>query len=104
MKINEDKQLGPYFIGRKIVVPTNDAEIDSEVFKAAFKNKVIMYLFDDAAKQKRASLFAGVEKNSNRYSEICDEFDSKGMRIFNSKICDSVNIIEDSEPNSEMDE
>ena len=31
-------------------------------FTRIFKNKVIMYLFDDAAKQKRASLFAGCEE------------------------------------------
>ncbi len=85
-KINEDKQLGPYFISRKIVVPENGNEIDSEKFVKVFKNKVIMYLFEDAAKQKRATVFEGCFQNSTRYSEICREFDEKGIGIFNHDI------------------
>jgi len=85
-KINEDKQLGPYFLSRKIVVPESGNEIDSEKFCEAFKNKVIMYLFEDAAKQKRPSLFEGCFENSSRYSEICKEFDEKGVGIFNHEI------------------
>lgn len=103
LKINEDKQLGPYFIGRKTVVPKNGNEIDPIVFNSVFKNKVLMYLFDDAAKQKRAALFAGVEKHNNRYSSICEEFDSKGMCIFNSKICEQVVSIKDTDSYSEAD-
>ena len=42
-----------------------------------------MYLFDDAAKQKRVSLFGGCdEKAKNQYSKICAEFDTKGVFIF----------------------
>ncbi len=85
-KINEDKQLGPYFIARRIVVPENGDEIDSRRFIDAFKNKVIMYLFEDAARQKRPSLFEGCSENSSRYSEICREFELKGIRIFNQEI------------------
>jgi len=84
--INEDKQLGPYFLSRNIVVPENGSEIDSEKFCTAFKNKVIMYLFEDAARQKRQDLFKGCFNNFNRYSEICHEFDLKGVGIFNEVI------------------
>lgn len=82
-KINEDKQMGPYFISRNVVVPEEGNEIDREKFAAVFKNKVIMYLFEDAAKQKRTSLFQGCFENNSRYSEICKEFDVKGIGIFN---------------------
>ena len=42
-----------------------------------------MYLFDDAAKQKRTALFSGCdEKVQNQYSKICSEFDKKGVSIF----------------------
>ncbi len=82
-KINEDKQLGPYFIARKIVVPETGNEIDSKKFIETFKNKVIMYLFEDAAKQKRQSLFEGCFDSCERYSDICREFDQKGIGIFN---------------------
>ena len=85
-KINEDKQLGPYFISRSIVVPPEGDEIDRERFIRVFKNKVIMYLFEDAARQKRAKLFEGCFQNSTRYSEICREFDMKGIGIFNHDI------------------
>ncbi|MGF6376538.1 5-methylcytosine-specific restriction protein B [Clostridiales Family XIII bacterium PM5-7] len=85
-KVNEDKQLGPYFIPKKIVVPINGNEIDREAFVNTFKNKVLMYLFEDAAKQKRSSLFEGCFDNSSRYSEICKEFEIKGIGIFNSEI------------------
>ncbi len=85
-KINEDKQLGPYFISKNIVVPPNGEKIDRDKFIRTFKNKVIMYLFEDAAKQKRAKLFEGCSKNSNRYSEICREFEEKGIDIFNKDI------------------
>lgn len=57
--------------------------IDPAVFNRIFKNKVIMYLFDDAAKQKRITLFGGCdEKAKNQYSKICREFDTKGVYIF----------------------
>lgn len=85
-KINEDKQLGPYFIARNIVVPEVGTEIDAKRFAETFKSKVIMYLFEDAAKQKRPTLFEGCFQNSSRYSEICREFDEKGIGIFNSAI------------------
>ena len=85
-KINEDKQLGPYFIARSIVIPETGTEIDKKRFSDTFKSKVIMYLFEDAAKQKRSSLFEGCFQNSSRYSEICKEFDEKGIGIFNSAI------------------
>lgn len=80
-KVNEDKLMGPYFISKKNL-PEGEM-IDTAVFTRIFKNKVIMYLFDDAAKQKRITLFGGCdEKAKNQYSKICREFDTKGVYIF----------------------
>ena len=93
--VNEDKLMGPFFIkldSYKIEVKSdasNPAESDkksyepilSDKFFDVFKNKVLMYLFDDAAKQKRKDFFQGVE-NSNRYSVICKEFEVNGLQIF----------------------
>jgi len=94
-KINEDKQLGPYFISRNIVVPANDGtEIDSEKFCDVFKNKVLMYLFDDAAKQKRGKLFEGSAKGQTRYSKICEAFDEQGIGIFHADIQSRVRILD----------
>lgn len=91
-KINEDKQLGPYFISRSIVVPENGGtEIDSERFKETFKNKVLMYLFEDAARQRRNKLFDQKDGiNTNRYSELCSAFDKYGINIFNEEIQSKV--------------
>lgn len=84
-KVNEDKLMGPYFISKKNL-PEGET-IDPVVFTRIFKNKVIMYLFDDAAKQKRITLFGGCdEKAKNQYSKICREFDVKGVYIF----CDAI--------------
>lgn len=80
-KINEDKLLGPYFLSRKIVVPRTGNEINSDIFISTFKSKVLMYLFEDAAKQKRASLFDGC-RDTTQYSSICEEFDKIGIEIF----------------------
>ena len=80
-KVNEDKLLGPYFIAKKNL-PDGDV-IDPAAFIRIFKNKIIMYLFEDAAKQRRSALFGGCNESSkNQYSKICSEFDEKGVFIF----------------------
>lgn len=92
-KINEDKQLGPYFIARNIVIPADGgSEINSERFCDVFKNKVLMYLFEDAARQKRGKLFEGSAKGQTRYSKICEAFDEQGVGIFNASIQHRVKI------------
>lgn len=78
-KINEDKLMGPYFLSTK-VIPL-EGEIDAQKFTDSFKSKVIMYLFEDAAKQKKHTLFSGCS-DTTRYSSIRDEFDTKGVFIF----------------------
>ena len=97
--INEDKLMGPFFIKLdqyKIEIKSDDsntAESDkkyydpilNDKFLDMFKSKVLMYLFDDAVKQKRKYFFQGVE-NSNRYSVICKEFEQNGLQIFDHKV------------------
>ncbi len=77
--INEDKLLGPYFISKSILESKDNAE-----FIKVFKNKVLMYLFDDAAKQKRKTFFEKCkdEVKGVRYSDLCNQFDTKGVFIF----------------------
>lgn len=82
-RINEDKLLGPFFAFNEYI----DEELDDEEFKEIFKNKVIMYLFEDAAKAKRNDLFAGARENNNViYSRVCELFDEIGIEIF----CDNI--------------
>ena len=82
-KINEDKLLGPFFAFNEYL----DSEIPLDEFKETFKNKIIMYLFEDAARSKRNDLFSGVSKKGNlTYSQICEAFDETGVEIF----CDNI--------------
>lgn len=91
-KINEDKLLGPYFLSKKII--PSDSDIDREKFVEAFKNKVLMYLFDDAAKQKRPSLFAdGVD--TTKYSAVCKAFEVDGVFVFCTDISGRFTTIPD---------
>lgn len=103
-KINEDKQLGPYFIAKNIVVPKSGDEISRDKFISAFKNKVIMYLFEDAAKQKRSKIFEGCKDSGTRYSEICKAFDANGIEIFNQDIQNESEPEEFKENNSDSEE
>ncbi len=70
-KINEDKLLGPFFIAP-------DSLNDSR-FVDVFKDKVLLYLYEDAGKMKRKGLFTN---ESATYSELCNQFDSEGVGIF----------------------
>lgn len=82
-KINEDKLLGPFFAFNEYL----NKKILLDEFKLIFKNKVIMYLFEDAARSKRNDLFSGVSKKNNlTYSQICESFDEIGVEIF----CDNI--------------
>lgn len=80
--INEDKLLGPYFISKSVL------ESDEIEFKKVFKNKVLMYLFDDAVKQKRKLFFENCKEENKgiRYSLICKKFDELGVFIFPNEI------------------
>ncbi|NLK10977.1 MAG: AAA domain-containing protein [Staphylococcus equorum] len=87
-KLNEDKLMGPYFLSKKIIETISDTDFtiaDPDKFKNAFKNKVIMYLYEDAAKQHKRKLFNGCntgDYTSAKYSSICEAFDELGIDIF----------------------
>lgn len=70
-RVNEDKFLGPFFI--------SPADLTDDAFVDVFKNKVLLYLFEDIGKMKCGQLF---EDEDATYSELCEQFDKKGVRIF----------------------
>jgi hypothetical protein len=85
IRMHEDKLMGPFFIKvldancNSIFAPANK---DKE-FTELFCDKVLMYLFEDAAKTKRPDLFEGIPKEKlNRYSFVCSEFKRIGLAIF----------------------
>jgi len=97
LKINEDKLLGPFFVDPKYL-KKYDSE-DSKDFLGVFKNKIIMYLFEDAGRQYRTKIF----KNCTvmRYSVICKEFEKNGMAIFGDSFDEACTI--DNEQDDSVD-
>ena len=96
MSINEDKLLGPFFLSKTVLENALD---NPENFVKLFKSKVIMYLFEDAAKMKVKQLFK-IDNNKYIFSEICKQFDEKGLDVFqidtsNIKLSEVDNIKED---------
>ena len=83
-KVNEDKLMGPFFISKRVlktVSEDDDTIKDAARFIEVFKSKVIMYLYEDAAKQHKHKLFSGCE-DTTKYSAVCDSFDEIGIQIF----------------------
>ena len=78
--VNEDKLLGPFFIGDKDKI-ANSAK-KPEQFCKSFKSKVLMYLFEDVVKMQPSELFNSKEDENVHYSDICKDYDTKGLRIF----------------------
>lgn len=80
-RINEDKLIGPFFLGKKVFAFGESGEIvNPQRFKDAFKSKVLMYLYEDAAKQYKNRLFTGCD--NSKYSSVCAAFDEIGIDIF----------------------
>ena len=79
LKINEDKLLGPFFIAPAALTPKR--------FANTFKDKVLLYLYEDAGKTKRSKMF---KKGLNTYSKVCEAFDEMGEGIFGEGFDDSA--------------
>lgn len=73
-RISEDKLLGAFFLSPREIMG------DNKFFLSVFKSKVLMYLYEDAAKQVRRSFFE--ESCANTYSQLCKNFDRIGLRVF----------------------
>ena len=71
LKVNEDKLLGPFFV--------SPSALNEERFADVFKDKVILYLYEDACKTKHQKMFRSELKT---YAQICDAFDDDDAEIF----------------------
>lgn len=71
--VNEDKLLGPFFIS-----PSRLADPDG--FTRVFKDKVLLYLFEDAAKTKASKVFS--HEGRATYSDVCKDFERLGELAF----------------------
>ena len=81
--LNEDKLLGPYFISKeKLEMIKDKKEEKAREFIKSFESKVLMYLFEDAAKMHHSKLFNGEKIELLRFSNICEQFEKIGVDIF----------------------
>lgn len=76
--INEDKLLGPFFLSKIVLDSAFDKGMD---FVKLFESKVLMYLFEDAAKMKAKQLF-NVDEKKFIYSEVCKKFKAERLNVF----------------------
>ncbi len=81
VKVHEDKLLGPFFLNAKNYLKEGSSDELSDNFCKIVESKVLMYLFEDAAKTKRPYVFEG-KANTNRFSVLCREFEINGLSIF----------------------
>lgn len=75
LNIPEDKLIGPYFISKSVL---EDADLDK--LTETIKSKVLMYLYEDAAKAYKPLLFA--EGKYSTYSTVCKYFDENALNLF----------------------
>ena len=71
-KVNEDKLMGPFF------VKAEDRGTEKVVSEQQFESKVLMYLWEDAARMCRVKLF----KEVNTYSELITKWRAEGPQMF----------------------
>ena len=86
--VNEDKLLGPFFLSEKSL---KNAMNKPKEFISLFKSKVIMYLFEDVVKMNPTKLFVCEGAKKRRYSKICEDFDTMGLKIFGIDLGDTEN-------------
>ena len=92
--INEDKLMGPFFAFKDLNENLSPDKLKLE-FKEIFKNKIIMYLFEDVARARRPQLFQGVKntkKENITYYQICEAFDEIELKIFSDNIQKELGI------------
>lgn len=95
-KVPEDKLIGPYFISKSVLDSKNIELITKNV-----KNKVLMYIYDDAGKPHRNSIF--VSEKATTYSELCKNFDENGNAIFKNPMNLGEEIIKNHSTNQSED-
>lgn len=91
--VNEDKLLGPFFLGneeklKELIESPKD-------FIDLFKSKVLMYLYEDVVKMQPSELFNVKDGSNIHYSDICKDFDAKGLKIFVKSIYNQFDAFKD---------
>lgn len=77
--VNEDKLIGPFFI--RCSIPSGAKRLP-EQFSETFKYKVLMYLFEDAARYKRKEIFRDYASGRNTLGKLFEDWDRVDFGIF----------------------
>lgn len=72
--VNEDKLMGPFFIKAH----QDDGGIYLPIPQKQFESKVLMYLWEDAARMFRRQMFGDVKT----YSQLLERWEDGGLRVF----------------------
>ncbi|GHU02999.1 hypothetical protein FACS1894147_06180 [Spirochaetia bacterium] len=87
--VNEDKLIGPFFLGSNFKLD------DSDDSKKKFKNKLLMYLFEDAGRFKRAELFGDSNITLSEVFKNYDDGKLKHFKLSDSTDADAPETLED---------
>lgn len=80
IKVHEDKLIGAFFLGEECFK-------DDKEFNKCFKNKLLLYLYEDVTKYKRSEFFSC---ECGTFIQVCKAFDKKGDHIFGLNLEDIV--------------
>lgn len=92
LQVNEDKQIGAFFIKAKDLINKDNKNIDNETkkkLKEKFVYKVFDYLWNDVAKLDREVFF------NDKYStlqELIDDYMIIGARVFNESLSSKIEL------------
>lgn len=77
--VNEDKLLGPFFLSPDALSDEPYGGEDKSRFVAAFEDKVLLYLYEDAGKMRRRNIFRNGDAT---FADICTAFERDGLDVF----------------------
>lgn len=109
LQVNEDKQLGAYFIKDNSLSVEAEVgkrtKIDDDMLKANFAHKVLDYLWSDVSKFDHSIIFKSKTKDNKEISTLdalIDEFKKNGKSIFQESILkympdNSIDVAEESD-------
>lgn len=81
LQVNEDKQIGAFFIKECDLIRNNEVASDNKI--RAFAYKVLEYLWDDVSKFDHSIIFSPSYKT---FEELVNSFVKKGVEVFNNSI------------------
>lgn len=81
LQVNEDKQIGAFFIKECDLIRNNEEASDNKI--RAFAYKVLEYLWDDVSKFDHSIIFNPSYKT---FEELVNSFVKKGVEVFNNSI------------------